>query len=590
MIRIRRVYSSGLPADRDRIEQVKEIFRVNFAYLSGYEEKISNMLDNPFRYGYLALLLVSENANRRVTGFAFILHFPEIHSAFLDFIGVAPQLQSGGLGGTLYEAAREAVSQLGARGMYLETLSDDPAYVHDARELEQNRQRLRFYEQYGIYPIINTIYELPTTRLPAGFLMFDGLGSTTPLTRDEAQAAVRLIIHRKYSQEVSPRYIDRVVASVQDDPVQFRAPRYIKRNLRSEVQPSRLEKPFALVVVRNHAVHLVHQRGYVERPARIGAVLDGINPLGLFDEVSPRRFGEGSIRAVHDNDFVNYLKAACQKLVPNRPVYPYVFPIRRSDRKPKDLAVRAGYYCVDTFTPLDSNAYNAARGAVDVVLTAVDELLAGRRITYALCRPPGHHAGRCTFGGFCYFNNAAIAAHRLSKAGNIAVLDIDYHHGNGTQDIFYDRDDVLTLSIHGHPSIAYPHFSGFADETGEGPGRGFNRNFPLPEGADGETYLGAFEKAMERIKKFKPDIMVLSLGLDMLKGDPTGSFRVPVSTMNQIGKRLGSLGLPLLVVQEGGYSLRNLRRGCPALFQGIAAAINEEPRKIRIKTSRAKQA
>ena len=170
------------------------------------------------------------------------------------------------------------------------------------------------------------------------------------------------------------------------------------------------------------------------------------------------------------------------------------------------------------------------------------------------------------------------------------MLDIAYHHGNGTQDIFYNRDDVLTLSIHGHPSIAYPHFSGFADETGEGPGRGFNRNFPRPEGADGETYLRAFEKAMERIKNFKPDILVLSLGLDMIKGDPTGSFRAPVNTMNLIGKKLGAMGLPLLVVQEGGYSLRNLRRGCPALFQGIAAAINEISGKAHLKASHAKQA
>ncbi|MBC8372853.1 MAG: histone deacetylase family protein, partial [Planctomycetes bacterium] len=188
-------------------------------------------------------------------------------------------------------------------------------------------------------------------------------------------------------------------------------------------------------------------------------------------------------------------------------------------------------------------------------------------------RPPGHHAGKRTFGGFCYFNNAAIAAHRLSEVGKIAVLDIDYHHGNGTQDIFYDRNDVLTLSIHGHPRIAYPHFSGFADETGEGRGLGFNRNFPLPEGADGKAHIGAFEKAVDQIERFKAAMLVVSLGFDMLKGDPTGSFRVPVSTMNRIGRRLGSMGLPLLVVQEGGYSLRNLRRGGPALFSGIESAV-----------------
>ena len=575
IIRIRRVYSTGLPADRDRVEQVKDIFRANFAYLPGHADKIPHILDYPFRYGYRALLLVSEDARRRVSGFALVLHFPEINSSFLDFLAVASRTQGGGLGGALYEAARDAVGQSGSRGMYLEALSDDPAHAHDAIELKRNRQRLRFYERYGVYPIINTLYERPTRYLPAGFLLFDGLGHTRPLARDEARAAVRLIIKRKHGREASPAYIERVAESIRDDPVQFRTPKYIKRGPSvHEMLPSRLEKPFALVVVKKHAVHLVHQRGYVERPARIGAVLEGLQPLGLFTEVSPRRFGEGPIRAVHDADFIDYMKATCRTLEPSRPVYPYVFPIRRPERPPKDLAVRAGYYCVDTFTPLDRNAYEAGRGAVDVALTAAEETLAGRRVTYALCRPPGHHAGRRTFGGFCYFNNAAIAAHRLSQVGKVAILDIDYHHGNGTQDIFYDRNDVLTLSIHGRPGIAYPHFSGFADETGQGPGRGFNRNYPLPEGTDGEAYLGAFEKAIGRINRFKPAVVVVSLGLDMIKGDPTGSFRVPVGIMARIGRRLGALRLPLLVVQEGGYSLRNLRRGGPGLFMGMAEAVS----------------
>jgi acetoin utilization deacetylase AcuC-like enzyme len=341
------------------------------------------------------------------------------------------------------------------------------------------------------------------------------------------------------------------------------------------VQPSRLDRSFALSVLREeHAAHLVRQQGYVERPARIGAVLEGIEPLGIFTELTPQKSGEKPIRAVHEPDFVNYLKAACQKLKAGRPVYPYVFPVRRPERRPKDLSVRAGYYCVDTFTPLDHNAYTAARGAVDVALAAAGETLAGRRVSYALCRPPGHHAGKRTFGGFCYLNNAAIAAHRLSEMGKVAVLDIDYHHGNGTQDIFYDRDDVLTISIHGHPRVAYPHFSGFADETGEGRGLGFNRNFPLPQGADGQAYLAAFARAVDRIERFGPTMLVVSLGLDMLKGDPTGSFQIPVGTMNQIGYRLGAMRLPLLIVQEGGYSLHNLRRGTPAFFMGIAEAIS----------------
>jgi acetoin utilization deacetylase AcuC-like enzyme/GNAT superfamily N-acetyltransferase len=575
MIRIRRVYSTQMPADFNRIHQVKEIFRAAFPYLPGYAEKIPPMLDNPLDYPYRTLLLVSEDARGNVTGFAIILHFPEINSSFLDFLAVAPHIQGSGLGSALYEAVRDAVHQIGSRGLYLEALSDDPEYVHDETELEQNRQRLRFYERYRVYPITNTLYDEPTAHLPAGFLLFDGLGSPKPLTRAEAIAAVRCIIQRKHRKEVGPDYINRVADSFRDDPVGFRAPRYTKSRSPRYVKPSRLESPFALTVVpEEHAVHLVRQQGYVERPARIEAVLEGIKPLGIFTEFSPQRSSEKPIRAVHEADFVNYLKATCQKLKPDRPVYPYIFPVRRPERPPKDLSVRAGYYCVDTFTPLDHNAYRAARGAVDVVLTAAGETLSGRPVSYALCRPPGHHAGKRTFGGFCYFNNAAIAAHRLSEMGKVAVLDIDYHHGNGTQDIFYDRDDVLTISLHGHPRIAYPHFSGFADETGEGRGLGFNRNFPLPSGADGQAYLSAFEKAIDRIERFRPTILVISLGLDMLKGDPTGSFQVPIGTMRQIGNRLGAMRLPLLIVQEGGYSLHNLRRGTPALFMGIAEAIS----------------
>jgi len=334
-----------------------------------------------------------------------------------------------------------------------------------------------------------------------------------------------------------------------------------------------LERPFARVGSEAHTVHLVHQRGYVERPARVGAILEGLEPTGLFAGVKPRRFGEGSIREVHDRDFVNYLKAVCRTITGPQPVYPYVFPVRRPERRPKELAVRAGYYCVDTFTPLDRNAYRAARSAVAVALTAMDELLGGRRVVYAICRPPGHHAGIRTFGGFCYFNNAAIAAQQLSKWGKVALLDIDYHHGNGTQEIFYRRADVLTISIHGHPAIAYPHFSGFADERGEGPGRGFNRNYPLPAGSGGDDYLKACGRAMKRIGKFRPAFLVVSLGLDTLRGDPTGSFLLTPGTLEEIGRRLGELRVPILVVQEGGYSLRNLRRAVPAFFSGIYRAL-----------------
>jgi acetoin utilization deacetylase AcuC-like enzyme len=160
----------------------------------------------------------------------------------------------------------------------------------------------------------------------------------------------------------------------------------------------------------------------------------------------------------------------------------------------------------------------------------------------------------------------------MSRVGNVAVLDLDFHHGNGTQDIFYERSDVLTLSIHGHPNYAYPYFSGFADERGAGDGAGFNVNYPLPEGADEAIYFGALDRALEKIRQFRPMFLVLPLGFDILKGDPTGAFQLNPSSLRKIGRKLVSLDLPTLIVQEGGYNLRNLRRGSVAFFSGMAEA------------------
>jgi acetoin utilization deacetylase AcuC-like enzyme len=331
--------------------------------------------------------------------------------------------------------------------------------------------------------------------------------------------------------------------------------------------------PFALVLSEAHASHRVRDRGYVERPERIGALVESVSSLGLFVRLPTRHFSDAHILAVHDRDFVRYLKEACETLGRTEPIYPYVFPIRRQDRQPRDLDARAGYYCIDTFTPLDFGAYQAARGAVDVALTAADAVLHGRPLAYALCRPPGHHAERRVFGGFCYFNNAAVATEFLSRHGRVAVLDIDYHHGNGTQDIFYERPDVLTVSIHADPSIAYPHFSGFTDERGAGAGIGHNWNFPLPEHADEALYLRTLAKAARLIERAAPAFLVVSLGLDTMARDQSGSFTLRAESLRRVGERLGRLRLPTLVVQEGGYHIRNLRRGGGAFFAGMAGGM-----------------
>ena len=234
----------------------------------------------------------------------------------------------------------------------------------------------------------------------------------------------------------------------------------------------------------------------------------------------PISFPNQYILKVHDHRLVSYLRRVCRRVEPNNSIYPYVFPIRNAARPPKELPVRAGYFCIDTFTPLNGNAYQAARRAVECGLTAAETLFGGYNLAYALVRPPGHHAERNVFGGFCYFNSTAIAAAHLSDYGGVAVLDIDYHHGNGTQDIFYDRNDILTVSIHGHPSFAYPYFSGFREETGQGDGQGFNLNIPLREEVDGPYYAKALQTALKRIKTFKPDYLVVALGLDVAREIP----------------------------------------------------------------------
>lgn len=582
MFRIRQVYDRTTPANANAVQQAQGILASQIQGLDSEDiAKISKMLRDPLTYRFRAILLVAEDGQDRVRGFALVLHAPDLDFAYLEYISAAPGETGGGIGGALYERAREEAAALGCVGIFFECLPDDPALSPDPAIRRQNAARLRFYERFGAFPVGNTAYETPLREGESDppYLVFDPLGRSGGLSRKVARDMVRAILERKYGDVCPESYVSMVVDSFRDDPVRLRPPRYLRTSAREAPPKSTVpERRIALAVNAGHAIHHVRERGYVEAPVRISSILKEILPTGLFEELDVRHFGAHHLEAVHDRGYLSYLKAACEQVPEGTSVYPYVFPIRNASRPPKDLPLRAGYYCIDTFTPLNGNAYKAALGAVDCALTCAEAVLSGHRLAYALVRPPGHHAERGSFGGFCYFNSGAVAAHYLSRYGKVAVLDVDYHHGNGAEEIFYERNDVFTVSLHGHPRHTYPYFSGFQEDRGAGEGTGFNRNHPMPEGLDGPGYRKMLGRALRAVKAYKPGFLVLALGLDPAKGDPTGTFTLGAKDFRQNGEMIGGLRLPTLVVQEGGYRTRSLGVNARNFFQGLWEAAHVPPR------------
>jgi acetoin utilization deacetylase AcuC-like enzyme/ribosomal protein S18 acetylase RimI-like enzyme len=578
MLRIRRIYDNVLPVNQSTLKQVQDILRSQFSAVPEEEiAAIGEKLGNPFKQRFRTILFVAESIKGKVRGFAMLLHEPGIRFTYLDWIATASGRTGTGIGGALYDRIRQESTALKVAGLFFECLPDDPQDCPDPEVLKENRSRLRFYERYGARPVANTGYEAPVKPgddcMP--HLVYDDLGTGRPLKRSVARQVARAVLERKYAGYCPADYVDRVVASFKDDPVRLRPFRYVKPEAVAAAVESRSAEQIALIVNDRHDIHHIHERGYVESPVRVKSILEVLTPSGLFTVIQPRPFPDKHLHAVHDADFVGYLKRACAEVNAGKSLYPYIFPIRNKTRPPKEPSVLSGYYCIDTFTPINANAYPAARRSVDCALTAAREILDGRRMAYALIRPPGHHAERRAFGGFCYFNNNAIAAQYLCAHGKVAILDVDYHHGNGGQDIFYRRSDVLTVSIHGHPRFAYPYFCGFEDEVGEGEGEGFNLNLPLPEAADGERYRKALTRALRRIEEFGPQFLVVGLGLDPAKGDPTGTWSLTVKDFAANGRLIGALGLPLVVIQEGGYRTRTLGRNALAFFRGLVEGVGQ---------------
>jgi acetoin utilization deacetylase AcuC-like enzyme len=332
-----------------------------------------------------------------------------------------------------------------------------------------------------------------------------------------------------------------------------------------------------VVYTSAHLAHDVRDETYLGQPVPANEVAEraeiiraALESDGGFAFATPTEHGDDPITAVHDPGLLRFVRDAWPEVERARLERPYLvadtYPTFRlyegmspelvaSRPEPTEIAGRVGWWGLDTSNPLVAGTYGAARAAVDVALTSVDLVLGGERAAYGLCRPPGHHAARSLAGGYCFFNNAAIAAEAIvrSTGERVAILDVDYHHGNGSQQIFWRRGDVFYVSIHADPARQYPFFLGHADETGEGDGAGENLNLPQPAGLSNDGFLAAVDRALEAIVARPGSVIVVSLGFDTYGQDPIGDFALTTEVYAECGRRAAATGRRLVILQEGGY-------------------------------------
>ncbi|MBN1874907.1 MAG: histone deacetylase family protein [Anaerolineae bacterium] len=324
-----------------------------------------------------------------------------------------------------------------------------------------------------------------------------------------------------------------------------------------------------------------------EVPARAEVIASAIRKTPLGPCITPNDYGLTPIRAVHAPDYLAYLQTAYHLnyeqtgesvllLLTRSEVTP-----QRATQQPAVFEAQREYYTYDYEDPILAGTWEAAYWSAQCALTAADLVQGGEAIAYALCRPPGHHATMDQYGGFCYLNNIAIAARYLQQgAERIAILDLDYHHGNGTQAIFYEDPAVLFCSLHADPHLDYPFYWGYASERGTGAGMYTNYNWPLPLKCDDAHYLQALDEALNVIVNFNPHYLLISLGLDAVMGDPIGKFNFTSAGLSTVGERIATLRLPTVVVQEGGYNLETLGVNIVTFFRALEQNIPRSPRPI----------
>ncbi len=322
-----------------------------------------------------------------------------------------------------------------------------------------------------------------------------------------------------------------------------------------------------------------------ETPSRVDHVLAECQRRALGPVRAPGGWTaerEQRLRHLHTPRYLDFLAGAWDEWIAQDPanaaldILPSVWPgyAFRTDVLPRNFSARVGLFAFDAGSPITAGTWGAAREGALCAMAAADAVLQGERAAFALSRPPGHHAGPDFFGGYCFLNNAALAAQTLRDSGcaRVAVLDVDYHHGNGTQTLFEARDDVLTVSIHGDPCTEYPFYLGHADERGRGAGEGFNLNLPLPRGTKPDRWFATLDRACQAVNDFAPAALVVSLGVDTFEGDPISGFHLRSSDYLQLGRTVAALGLPTVWVFEGGYAVAEVGINTANVLEGFEAA------------------
>jgi acetoin utilization deacetylase AcuC-like enzyme len=318
-----------------------------------------------------------------------------------------------------------------------------------------------------------------------------------------------------------------------------------------------------------------------EMPRRMDMVMGRLKSENFGEIIEPEDFGMDAIRKIHDAGYLTFLETIWDEWAAidgyQGEIIPTVWPSRRVNnvsRIPDFPEGKAGYYALSSETSINSGTWKASYTSAQVALTAYKIVADGARSAFGLCRPPGHHAAADMYGGYCFLNNAAIVAQKFLDDGakKVAVLDPDFHHGNGTQSIFYDRDDVFYASLHGDPNDMFPHFLGWAEETGEGAGEGCNANYPMPPGTGFDVWFKAFEDACEKIAAFGAEAIVISHGVDTYENDPISFFKLKHPDYITYGKRIADMGLPTVFLMEGGYAVEEIGINAVNVLQGFESA------------------